>query len=177
MTKSIIRLVPECDLLLAKKALTTKNFELENTKPIFHENQSLTIHNLYHLQIITESFKIKKLRCPTSLNSLLYFSQANKRQNLFKVSDYSLQTSKNNFHHKAVMGWNSIVNKLLEKPDLDDIKNLIIPGSCPKSDLTANVGYIKNKSKAILLGIQSHENPVKWMPNGSNFRTNTNLDT
>ena len=49
-------------------------------------------------------------------------------------------------------------------------------GSCPNSDLTANVGYIKNETKAILLGILSHGNPVKWMTNGSNFRTNTNLD-
>ena len=50
-------------------------------------------------------------------------------------------------------------------------------GSCPNSDLTAYVGYIKNKTKATLLGIKSHGSPVKWMPNGSKFRTNTNLDT
>ena len=36
------------------------NYELENTKPPFNNNNLLTVHNLYKLQRITETFKIKK---------------------------------------------------------------------------------------------------------------------
>ena len=37
---------------------TEENFELENTKPIFNENLILTVHNLYTLSILTESWDI-----------------------------------------------------------------------------------------------------------------------
>ena len=40
------------------------NYELENTKPLFNNNNLLTVHNLYKLQIITETFKIKKIQLP-----------------------------------------------------------------------------------------------------------------
>ena len=40
------------------------NYELENTKPLFNNNNLLTVHNLYKLQIITETFKIKKVQLP-----------------------------------------------------------------------------------------------------------------
>ena len=126
------------------------NYELENTKPLFNNNNLLTVHNLYKLQIITETFKIKKFSCPSPLNDTLKLSSMNRRVSLLKVPQYSLMTSKNNFHYKAASIWNKIMPKLLERPDLDANTNLVIPGSCLNSDLTTPMGYIKHKTKAIL---------------------------
>ena len=59
---------------------TEENFELENTKPIFNENLILTVHNLYTLSILTETFKIKKQLTPSLLNELLPLSTSSRRK-------------------------------------------------------------------------------------------------
>ena len=64
---------------------TEENFELEHTKPIFNENLILTVHNLYTLSILTETFKIKKLHTPSLLNELLPLSTSSRRNLLLKV--------------------------------------------------------------------------------------------
>ena len=53
--------------------------------------------------------------------------------------------------------------KLLERPDLDANTNLVIPGSCLNSDLTTPMGYIKHKTKAILLNILCLGDPILWL--------------
>ena len=50
--------------------------------------------------------------------------------------------------------------KLLERPDLDANTSLVIPGLCLNSDLTTPMGYIKQKTKAILLNIQFLGDPI-----------------
>ena len=87
----------------------------------------------------------------------------NRRVSLLKVPQYSLMTSKNNFHYKAASIWNKIMPKLLEKPDLDANTNLVIPGLCLNSNLTTPMGYIKNKTKEILLNIQCLGDPIHWL--------------
>ena len=67
-------------------------------------------------QIITETFKIKKFSCPSPLNDTLKLSSMNRRVSLLKVPQYSLMTSKNNFHYKAASIWNKIMLKLLVIP-------------------------------------------------------------
>ena len=69
----------------------------------------------------------------------------------------------NSFHYKAAIVWNKIMPKLLDKPDLDTNTNLVIPGSCLNSDLTTPIGYIKHKTKAILLNIQCFGDPIHWL--------------
>ena len=59
--------------------------------------------------------------------------------------------------------------KLLEKSDLDTNTNLVIPGSCLNSDLTTPIGYIKHKTKAILLNIQCFGDPIQWLSDRLNF--------
>ena len=138
------------------------NYELENTKPLFNNNNLLTVYNLYKLQIITETFKIKKFSCPSPLNDTLKVSSMNRRVSLLKVPQYSLMISKNNFHYKAASIWNKIMPKLLKRPDLDALNtNLVIPGSCLNSDLTT--------PKAILLNIQCLGDPIHWLSDRLNF--------
>ena len=145
------------------------NYELENTKPLFNNNHLLTVHNLYKLHIMTETIKIKKFSCPSPLNDTLKLSSMNRRVSLLKVPQYSLMTSKNNFHYKAATIWNKIKPKLLERPDLDANTNLVIPGSCLNSDLTTPMVYIKHKTKAILLYIQCLGDPIHWLSDRLNF--------
>ena len=47
--------------------------------------------------------------------------------------------------------------------------NLVIPGSCLNSDLTTPMGYIKHKTKAILLNIQCLGDPIHWLSDKLNF--------
>ena len=102
-------------------------------------------------------------------SSGLKLSSMNRRVSLLKVPQYSLMTSKNNFHYKAASIWNKIMPKLLERPDLDANTNLVIPGSCLNSDLTTPMGYIKHKTKAILLNIQCLGDPIHWLSDRLNF--------
>ena len=68
--------------------ITEENFELENTKPIFNEKPKfliLTVHNLYTLSILTETFKITKLHTLSLLNELLPLSTSSRRKLLLKL--------------------------------------------------------------------------------------------
>ena len=57
-------------------------------------------------------------------------------------------SSMNNFHYKAAA---------------------VIPGSCLNYGLTTPTGYIKHKTKAILLNIQCFEDPIHWLSDRLNF--------
>ena len=84
-----------------------------------------------------------------------YFLKSNKKLKyvrsvlLLSSPDYSLQNSRNNFHYKAATIWNQLIPNILEKPELDEITSLVIPGSCKNLDLTANIGFVRNKAKSM----------------------------
>ena len=59
--------------------------------------------------------------------------------------------------------------KIFIPPNLDDTMNIIIPGSCPNSDYTASVAFVKQKLKSILLENQSSGSPNDWLPENMNF--------
>ena len=146
-----------------------KDFELENTKPLFNNNQLLTIHNLYKLQLITETFKIKKFNSPVPLDGSLTVNISSKRHILLNIPRCSLMISMNNYHFKSTTIWNKLIPDILETPELDSVYKLIIPGSAKNSDLSSSIGYIKHKTKAILIDIQSLGKPSQWLPDNTNF--------
>jgi len=71
-SKSLIK--PFCCQLLDEEF-----YAKESTKPLFKQNELLTVHNLYRLRIIMEFFKIMKYRLPISLFSL--FKRSDRRDN------------------------------------------------------------------------------------------------
>ena len=149
---------------------TEENFELENTKPIFNENRILTVHNLYTLSILTETFKIKKLHTPSLLNELLPLSTSSRRNLLLKVQiNTNLSVTQHNFIYKAAQVWNKIIPKILNSPELDIGSGVVIPGSSVNSDLTTPIPFIKNRVKKLLYEIQRQGDTVQWLSDGSNF--------
>ena len=56
-------------------------FQGEPSKPLFHSNNLLTIHNLYKYHCIVELFKVIKLRTPMSIYELMKRSE--RRENYF----------------------------------------------------------------------------------------------
>ena len=149
---------------------TEENFELENTKPIFNENLILTVHNLYTLSILTETFKIKKLLTPSLLNELLPLSTSSRRKLLLKVQiNINLSVTQHNFIYKAAQVWNKIIPKILNSPELDIGSGVVIPGSSVNSDLTTSIPFIKNRVKKMLYEMQRLGDTVQWLSDGSNF--------
>ena len=149
---------------------TEENFELENTKPIFNENRILTVHNLYTLSILTETFKIKKLHTPSLLNELLPLSTSSRRNLLLKVQiNTNLSVTQHNFIYKAAQVWNKIIPKILNSPELDIGSGVVIPGSSVNSDLTTPIPFIKKCVKKLLYEIQRQGDTVQWLSDGSNF--------
>ena len=145
---------------------TVENFELDNTKPIFNENLILTVHNLYTLSILTETFKIMKLHTPSLLNELLPLSTSSRRNLLLKVQiNTNLSVTQHNFIYKAAQVWNKIIPKILNSPELDIGSGVVIPGSSVNSDLTTPIPFIKNR----IYEIQRQGNTVQWLSDGSNF--------
>ena len=56
-------------------------YEEEDSKPLFNDNNLLTVYQLYKYHCTLEMFKIVKLRLPISLYSL--FNISNRRENFF----------------------------------------------------------------------------------------------
>ena len=55
--------------------------QLGNSKPLFNDNNLLTVYQLYKYHCTLEMFKIVKLRLPISLYSMINMS--NRRKNYF----------------------------------------------------------------------------------------------
>ena len=147
----------------------SNKFMLENTKQLFNNNDLLTVHNLYTLHILTETFKIKKLHTPISIDTLLPVSNTSKRQFLLKIPKASLLVAQNNFAFKAATIWNDLIPHILNAPQINTSTNLVVPGSCKNSDLSTSVGYVKYHSRKMLIKIQSYGDAHEWMYDNLNF--------
>ena len=77
---------------------------------------------------------------------------------------YFLNSSRNNFVYKSIILWNKISHKIFIPPDLDVVTNIVIPGSCPNSDLATSVAFVKHRLKRILLENQSAGSTDDWLP-------------
>ena len=74
-------------------------YELEHSKPLFNDNNLLTVFNLYKYHCQLEMFKIMKLSSPISLFSI--FKVSHRRENLFITS-----TPSTAFIYQSTYIWN-----------------------------------------------------------------------
>ena len=124
-------------------------YQKEHSKPLFNNNQILTVHNLHKYQTLLSTFKILKLRTPIAVH------------NCFKISnrkDYLLHMPINasvNFIYDATSLWLTLL-------------------SCPESaiikDFTVGVGRVKSKVRELILCRQKMGDENDWCEN-----TNFNL--
>ena len=146
---------------------------LENTKPLFSENKILTVHNLYTLRILTETFKVKKFHSLLLIDTLLPLNnESNKQMLLHEKPKTILNVAKNNFAFKAAEIWNKLIPKILHKPEPkpnSPYKNTIIEGSCPYSDLTTPINFIKITAEKLLHDNQCSGSPDQWLDGNANF--------
>ena len=79
--------------------------------------------------------------------------------NLPKVT---LEISRNNFLFKSSSLWNSIFENIFEKSTPSE-SGIIINGATMNSDFCANVPFIKNKLKILLLSKQALGDEIEWV--------------
>ena len=142
-----------------------KNYELENTRPIFIEQEILSLHHLHILHTLMELFKILKERKPISLAELFQLSQRSSSQ-VIRIPKHNLELFKHNFVYNGSHFWNGIIKKLFDKCTLSE-NNIMIPGSNKFSDLSMPISIFKQKLKKILVETQKISipgRPKEWMP-------------
>jgi hypothetical protein len=145
--------------------MAKKNYELENTRPIFIEHEILSIHNLYVKHTFTELFKIMKDRRPISLFELFRTSRRGLSLTLL-IPKHNLDKSKQNFVHSGSIIWNGLIGKILDKCKPNN-ENIMVPGSSKISDLSAPISLVKNRLNVILLKTQQLSipgRPNEWLP-------------
>ena len=145
--------------------MAKKNYELENTRPIFIEHEILSIHNLYMKHTFTELFKIMKDRRPISLFEFFQTSRRGLSHTLL-IPKNNLDKSKQNFVHSGSIIWNGLIGKVLEKCKPNN-ENIMVPGSSKISDLSAPISLVKNRLNFILLKTQQLSipgRPNEWLP-------------
>ena len=112
-------------------------YQPESTKPLFKDNQILSIHNLYSYHCFTQTLKILKFRQPICL-----FEKYNLSDRKPTLLINSLPS--NGFIERSTSLWNSIAPSL------------------KLTDFSAKIGPLKNQLKKSLLLNQHRENPNDW---------------
>ena len=110
-------------------------FRKESTKPLFAEQNILTVHNLYKYYCLIETFKILKLRNPYSL--YLLFNRS-KRKETFLITP----TPSTNFAYMSAHLWNNCRQALA----ITEFTNLTI--SSFKSTIKKFLHSVQNKYDA-----------------------------
>ena len=119
------------------QALNNKFYTLEHTKPLFKNQEILSIHNLYTYHCFMETFKILKFRQPISLFNKYEISV---RKPTMLKSSFPSQS----FTDRSTSLWNCLAPKFK------------LP------DFSVNVSFIKSKLKSALFSNQHIENPLTW---------------
>ena len=119
-------------------------FQPEATKPLFKDNQILSIHNLYSYHCFTETLKILKLRQPICLFEK--YKLSNRKQTLLINSFPS-----NGFTERSTSIWNNIAPSL------------------KLTDFSAKIGPLKKQLKKALLLNQHKANPNDWTVDDHNL--------
>ncbi len=127
---------------LLEQILGQEFYELEHSKPLFNKRDILTVYNLYNYHMLQITFKLLKLRLPTSLFS--WFSLSSRKETLL-------------IHHKSsdnfVFRASSLWNKFRSCPEASEI-----------SDFNVGIGLVKSKIKAIILRRQKMGDFDEWQP-------------
>ena len=90
--------------------MAAKNFQFEHNKPIFNEQNLLTLHHMYIYQTFYKTFKILKYKIPISLFELLQ-KRPNDNNILLMIPMVNLDLPKNNFIFYAPLIWNNLYKK------------------------------------------------------------------
>lgn len=133
--------------------IAIKNYDLEHTKPLFNENNILTVYNLYGIHTFMEIFKILKYHSPISIYELLLLGFRDCQKTTLLLPKINLQISMNNFIFKSATLWNRFYPNLFNRC-LPLNNGIIIPGSSINSDMAASISVIKNRLKSYLLAKQ-----------------------
>ena len=123
-----------------KQILGSEFFRKEPSKPLFVEQNLLTIHNLYIYHCCLEIFKILKFRTPISLNSMVKLS-------LRKPTRVIIQKRTEFFAYRSAVMWNKLRNRLP--------KNWL-------EDFSIKLSTLKTAMKIILLKNQSLYDESEW---------------
>ena len=148
--------------------MAKKDFQLEHTRPIFNEENILSLQHLYIQHTFVELFKIVKYRTPISLYEL--FIPSPRTVNLLMcLPKINRDVSKHNFVFNGSLIWNSVIGLLLNKcsPNEDGI---MVPGSSECSDMSASISIIKKKLKGMLFETQKLETMGRvneWLPDNT----------
>ena len=136
---------------LNKQILDSTFYQKEHTKPLFKENEILTIHNIYIYHCFIELFKILKFRLPYSLFKSfdLPLSHARSTRHNGTYINIPYRPSCSIFTYKAAKIWNHYRTKL-------DIL-----------DFQVTVNVTKTRLKSLILSIQNNGNSTQW--NNYNF--------
>ena len=143
-----------------------KNYQLENTKPIFNKEKILSVHHLYVQHTFLELFKIMKQQLPIPIFDLMNTSPRI-TSNKMCLPKIELELSKQSFTFKSAAIWNTVIDDIYDKCSPND-DNIMVPGTSGYSDLSAPISIIKLRIKALLFQIQSIKTPGhanEWMPN------------
>ena len=147
-----------------KEHMSARIFKLESTKPIFNEENLLTLHHLYIYHTFLDTFKLLKYRSPMSIYKLLENSPRD-IYNMSEIPIVSLDVAKNNFIFQSSCIWNDIIGKVLNPCSLNK-DGIIFPGSNFGSDITIPMALLKEKLRNLLLDTQKLNslNSTDWYP-------------
>ena len=150
--------------------MAKKDFQLEHTRPIFNEENILSLQHLYIQHTFVELFKIVKYRTPISLYEL--FIPSPRTVNLLMcLPKINRDVSKHNFVFNGSLIWNSVIGTLLNKCS-PNVNGIMVPGSSDCSDMSAPISTVKKKLKEKLFRIQKLETPGRakeWLSD-NNFK-------
>ena len=145
--------------------MTKKNYQLENTKPIFNSEKILSLHHLYIQHTFIELFKIMKERVPYSLYELYNLSPRISNL-LICLPKFNLEITRQNFVYSSSLIWNKTIKTVLDTCT-PHVNNIMVPGSSSNSDLSASISIIKHRLKSLLFQAQGLQTPGRlneWMP-------------
>ena len=132
-----------------------------HTKPIFKENNILTVYNLYNYMTILEIGKLKYNYTPKYLCNILKIHenpQRNKYGNRLFLPKFNCNHYQNNFCYQAPKLWNL----------LDSSQSY-----CNNVTNFSNILFLKKKIKSFLLDMQSYHDEINW--HSANYRISTYL--
>jgi len=120
-------------------------YKLESTKPLFMNNQILSIHNLYSYHCFTETLKILKLRQPIALFDK--YNPSDRKPTLLLSS-----SSSSDYISRSTSIWNDIAPTF------------------KLADFSVKIGPLKKQLKKALLLMQHRENPKDWTVEDYNIK-------
>ena len=118
-------------------------FKLEHTKPLFNNNEILTVHNLYNYHTLLSISKLLKFHVPISLFSLFSLS---KRKEMLLITPQKVDS----FVYNSCSLWNAFKRS----PEGSEIK-----------DFTASISCLKTIIKIFVARRQKLGDVDEWHPN------------